>query len=319
MFFFVLLTCWEVQLLSDVMCRSQRAAAADDMQVEDPDLDALFGEGFSDSNIMQFQSDLFSEHAYTEQLQSDACEIASGASAEIGALRRRPMADIFNFSQDPSPRCPDIAEIEPEVSTGGSDTMQEQLNRFLMPEDAKCVHAVKSLQDLSYFDGKSQKLELACGQWLNLLSIDWSSSGVGPHWELTPQRDHTGTEAFSILKACFGVKSPSTLLKRRLLGFAALERQAMGPTKQAPGMELEHLRRLREILASGANLIDKLGAGCFLLCTYARARWWSDLRFVERVHIEAGDLTLYTAEHKTASVGIRRQQYLPLVVPWHEL
>ena len=27
-------------------------------------------------------------------------------------------------------------------------------------------------------------------------------------------------------------------------------------------------------------------------------------------------MTLYTAEHKTASVGLRRDQYLPLVIPW---
>eukprot|EP00435_Cladocopium_sp_Y103_P035683 s1901_g9.t1 len=265
-----------------------------------------------------------------------------------------------------------------------------------MPDEAKYVHAVKSLQDLSYFDGKSQQLELACGQWLNLLSIDWSASGVGPQLVEALQRDSSGTEAFTVLKACFGVKSPSTLLKRssafrkfvswfekqgmatesksrpfpldevmvwhyflwlkqqrqsmakgytvpssfletvrfakftldltgtdsilgskRLLGFAAIERQAMGPSRQAPGMELEHLRRLHEILGSDANLIDKLGAGCFLLCTYGRARW-SDVRFVERVHIEIGEyLTLYTAEHKIASVGIRRQQFLPIVVPWN--
>eukprot|EP00435_Cladocopium_sp_Y103_P060549 s295_g22.t1 len=419
----------------------QRDAAAGAEQVEGPDIGALFGDGFSESNLMQFQSDMFSENAYTEQLQSDARDSASDSSVEIverseefvetevqdsvsSAVAPRqvwnemvansfaefretspmllypwetgPMADIFNFRQDPLPRCPGIAEVETEASAGDSDNMQVQLGRFLMPDDAKYDHAVKSLQDLNYFDGKSQRLELACGQWLNLLSIQWSASGVGPQLVVTLQTDHTGTEASAILKSCFGVKSPATLLKRanafrkfvawfdkqgmatetkakpfpldevmvwhyflwlkeqrekstkgftvptafleavrfakftldltgtdtilgsrRLLGFAVLERQAMGPTKQAPGMELEHLRRLHEILGSNANLIDKLGAGCFLLCTYARARW-SDVRFVEKVYIEIGEyVTLYRAEHKTASVAIRRQQYLPLVVPWN--
>eukprot|EP00435_Cladocopium_sp_Y103_P063925 s1543_g25.t1 len=234
---------------------------------------------------------------------------------ETGAL-----ADTFNFQQDPLPRCPGIAEREVDDDANTSETMQVQLDRFRLPDGAKYVHAVKSLQDMSYFDSKSQKLELACGQWLNLLSIDWSASGVGPQLVTALQSDHTGTEATTILKACFGVKSPSTLLKRastfrkyvtwfdkhgmgtesrsrpfpldevvvwqyflwlkqqrescskgfavpssfleavrfakftldltgtdailcskRLLGFAALEKQAMGPSKQAPGMEVEHL------------------------------------------------------------------------------
>eukprot|EP00435_Cladocopium_sp_Y103_P043240 s2564_g12.t1 len=116
------------------------------------------------------------------------------------------MAEIFNFQQDPLPRCPGIAEQLQDDGAGASDFMQEQLNRFLLPDGAKYVHAVKSLQDLHYFDGKTQKLELACGQWLNLLSIDWSASGVGPQLVTALQRDHSGTEAFPILKACFGVK-----------------------------------------------------------------------------------------------------------------
>eukprot|EP00435_Cladocopium_sp_Y103_P055737 s2737_g18.t1 len=335
------------------------------------------------------------QQVWNEMIANSFAEFRQTNAMLLYPWETGPLADVFNFNQDVLPRCPGIAEAEPAIPAANPDNMPEQLSRFLMPEDAKYVHAVKSLQDLSYFDGKSQKLELACGQWLNLLSIDWSCSGVGPQLVSALQRDHTGTEAFTILKACFGVKSPATLLKRssafkkfvawfdkqsmatesrakpfpldevvvwhyflwlkeqreqaskgftvptsfleavrfakftldltgtdtvlgsrRLLGFAALERQAMGPTRQAPGMELEHLKRLHEILASGANIIDKLGAGCFLLCTYGRARW-SDVRFVEKVHIEAGEyLTLYTAEHKTASVGIRRQQYLPIVVPW---
>lgn len=104
----------------------------------------------------------------------------------------------------------------------------------------------------------------------------------------------------------------------RLLGLAALDRREKGPTRQAPPMEVEHLRKLHEILASDADKTDRLGAGTFLICIYARARW-SDIRFIHHVEVEArrnGCLVLYTTEHKTPEVGLRREQYLPLVVPW---
>ena len=333
-------------------------------------------------------------HVWDEMVSSSFAQFRQTNPMLLYPWETGPLADIFNFQQDPLPLCPGLAEMEAEPQAGQEARIQQQLQRFLL-DSAKYVHAVKSVQDLSYFDAKSQKLELACGQWLNLLAIDGSASGVGPQHVKTLQRDHTGEEAFIILKACFGAKSPATLLKRscafrryvawfnkhayadqqesrpfpldevcvweyflwlriqrnasgkgftvpasfleavrfakftldlfgtdsvlgsrRLLGFAALERQAMGPTRQAPGMQIEHLRRLHDILNSDANRIDRLGAGCFLLCTYGRARW-SDLRYIERVEIEPREtLTLYTAEHKTAAVGLRRQQYLPIVIPW---
>lgn len=108
------------------------------------------------------------------------------------------------------------------------------------------------------------------------------------------------------------------LCSRRLQGFAALEKREKGPTRQAPPMELEHLQRLHSILQSNANPVDRIGAGCFLVCTYARARW-SDLRYIHHVEVESkrnGCLVLFTREHKTSSIGERREQYLPLLVPW---
>ena len=76
------------------------------------------------------------------------------------------------------------------------------------------------------------------------------------------------------------------------------------------------MNRLRAILREAGNDIDRLGAGCFLICIYSRARW-SDVRYVDHVEIEEGRfvaLTLFTVEHKTASVGLRREQFLPLIV-----
>ena len=258
--------------------------------------------------------------------------------------------------------------------------------------------AVRNLQDLEYFENKHRQLELACGQWLELLSCNWFATGVGEILANDMQKDTTGSMAYETLKACFGIKSPQTLLKRasslrryfkwhselrgdakqvevsplpfaehdvweffhwlrnsrletsrgftnasafletvrfmkftlelktsevvlqsrRLLGFASIERMQKGPTKQAAPLELIHLQRLHEILESATCLTDRLGAGVMLICIYGRARW-SDLRYIHHVIVEegrSGFFTLYTSEHKTSSVGIRREQYLPLVVPW---
>lgn len=97
-----------------------------------------------------------------------------------------------------------------------------------------------------------------------------------------------------------------------------MERREKGPSSQAPILELVHLKKLHEILSLGSDLIDRLGAGAMLVCIYGRARW-SDLRYIDHVDVEArrnGSLVLYTREHKTSAVGIRREQYLPLVIPW---
>ena len=307
-----------------------------------------------------------------------------------------PMAAIFDFDADPLPQCLGLAEDVATEPANSSDSLQRRLTSFLLPDDAKYINAVKSIQDMNYFDNKSQQLELACSQWLRILSVQWSASGVGPQLVAALQKDSAGAEACMILKACFGVKSPSTLLKRasafrkfyswfdksalcnelnsyplpleeavvweyflflrqqrdvqskgytvpssfmeavrfakftldlqgtdsilcsrRLLGLAALERKAKGPTVQAPGLDPEHIRRLHEVLHTSSNMIDKLGAGCFLICLYGRARW-SDMRYINHVQVEEGEfITCFTTEHKTASVGLRREQYLPIVVPWN--
>lgn len=305
------------------------------------------------------------------------------------------MAAVFNIDENPLPQCLGLAEMDRSSSAQSSDSLQQKLTSFTMPHGASFVHAVKSMRDMNFFEEKSQRLDLACAQWLNILSIDWSASGVGPQLAASLQKDHSGSDATMILRSCFGVKSPSTLLKRagsiqkflnwfdrsdtcrelgaraiplqepvvweffvwlkqqrladakgytvpsafletvrfcrftldlhgtegilgsrRLLGFAALERQAKGPSRQAPPLELVHIRRLHEVLEGSGNVVDRLGAGCFLICLYGRARW-SDVRYVEHVELTAHEcLTLYTSEHKTASVGLRREQYLPIVVPW---
>ena len=95
-------------------------------------------------------------------------------------------------------------------------------------------------------------------------------------------------------------------------------RREKGPLNQAPPLEVEHLQRLHEILDKGANDIDRIGAGAFLSAIYARARW-SDLRYIHHIKYDGykrnATMDLYTAEHKTSMTGLRREQFLPLVIP----
>ena len=55
----------------------------------------------------------------------------------------------------------------------------------------------------------------------------------------------TFLETVRFAKFTVGLLGADTILEsRRLLGFAAIERNLKGPTRQAPGLELEHLQRL---------------------------------------------------------------------------
>jgi len=49
---------------------------------------------------------------------------------------------------------------------------------------------------------------------MDILSTDWSSSEVWAHLSASLLSDSAGLEAVEILRACFGVKSPSTLIRR---------------------------------------------------------------------------------------------------------
>ena len=121
------------------------------------------------------------------------------------------------FSDDnvvPALECPPLihsAAEEPSASVGESQglTSSNQLD-----VDCKFTLAVKNLPDLDYFQQKSQSLELACGRWMELLSLSWDASSVGVQLALDLQTDAHGNLALESLRACFGTKSPSTLLKR---------------------------------------------------------------------------------------------------------
>ena len=76
------------------------------------------------------------------------------------------------------------------------------------------LHAVRSLKDVDYIDGKRAQLTLASSKWMELLSLNWRASSVGEQICQDLQVDPSGETAEQSLKAVFGVKSPTTLLKR---------------------------------------------------------------------------------------------------------
>ena len=80
--------------------------------------------------------------------------------------------------------------------------------------DAAYLQAVSDMPDMEYFENKRQQTELACSQWLNILSTSWESSKVGLQVCEDLRLDPTGKEAQETLRAAFGTKAHTTLMKR---------------------------------------------------------------------------------------------------------
>ena len=128
----------------------------------------------------------------------------TGVFGEIfGAVESHPLPENHGLLESKDEAVFEEHRLVPTVESLGS-----------LPSDAKYVKAVKGGADLDYFESKNAQLELACGQWMQLLSHNWDASCVGVQLPGDLQRDHSGESALQTLKACFGVKSPSTLLKR---------------------------------------------------------------------------------------------------------
>lgn len=125
---------------------------------------------------------------------------------------------------------------------------------------------------------------------------------------------------YQICKFTVGLRNADVRESKRLRGFAAIERSAKGPVRQArqaPALNLVHLKELHRVLETGSCLTDRLGAGTMLVAIYARARW-SDFRNIHHVEFERGQsgiLVLYTTEHKTANLKSKKDQYLPFICP----
>ena len=122
------------------------------------------------------------------------------------------LAQIFDEpSELELPVCSSLVEPGPlppaDAEVGAVASAPEPL-----PVDAKYLSVVSATKDLEYFESKNQKLELACGQWLELLSMSWKAFGIGENVSQALHSDSSGQSATEILRACFGIKSPSTLL-----------------------------------------------------------------------------------------------------------
>ncbi len=309
------------------------------------------------------------------------------------------MKEIFSCEASPLRTvAPPPSSSEMETRVNVEKDMVEQTASIQDKLGAHYVTAVRNLADAEYFEIKQASLDLASSKWCALLQHCSMASEVGQQLVQSLQKDPTGQDAEAVMKAVFGVKSPTTLLKRagalkryfdwvkknvgeqmyalpfheehvweyflhndqlckarergytvnsefletvrfckfmfgmksgdgilssrRLVGKAAITRSWKGPLRQAPPLSIEQMTRLHDVMdgKSGEELIDRLAAGCFLIALYARARW-SDLRFINHVEFDVAAkdalMTIYTREHKTAGVGLRREQFLPLIVPRH--
>ncbi len=84
------------------------------------------------------------------------------------------MSDSFGgYELTELPSCSGLAELGKsfDVSTAADTTLVE----MSLPVDAKFLKVVGATKDMEYFEAESQKLDLACAQWLELLSISWKA------------------------------------------------------------------------------------------------------------------------------------------------
>jgi hypothetical protein len=126
------------------------------------------------------------------------------------------MRDIFSNSTVPSfaPAIADdsnLALLNQTVTVDASDILQTAASDQVKPA---YMCAVRTVKDVDYMSGKKAELVLATSKWMEILSIDWRCSSVGEQVSADLQQDPTGELAEQTLKSVFGVKSPSTILKR---------------------------------------------------------------------------------------------------------
>lgn len=107
----------------------------------------------------------------------------------------------------------DLADLDKIRTT----TVGPSSSSVLSPTDGvqpAYMSAVKCLKDLDYIDEKRAQMTLATSHWLELLSLDWKASQVGEQVAMDLQADPSGDTAEQTLRAVFGTKSATTVLKR---------------------------------------------------------------------------------------------------------
>ena len=99
-----------------------------------------------------------SSQTWNEMVAASFAQFRQVPSSLLLPWEQGPMAAVFDFDADP--QCPGIAERMPMAMAGNSGSLQKQLTSFLLPEDAKYLHAVKSIQDMNYFEASRNNLSL---------------------------------------------------------------------------------------------------------------------------------------------------------------
>ena len=151
---------------------------------------------------------------------------------------------------------------------------------------------------------------------------EWHVWSFINHLEKNSFGSTSGTDLIECLRFCkyvFGLHGVDEVLQsRRILGLAAIMRSAKKVKSQAPPLTLEQVHRLHEILSQDPIIENRVMAGTCLFAIYSRARW-SDLRCVDHIELNTkcgeGTLEAFTREHKMSALGLRREQFLPLIAP----
>ena len=151
---------------------------------------------------------------------------------------------------------------------------------------------------------------------------EWHVWSFINHLEKNSFGSTSGTDLVECLRFCkyiFGLHGVDEVLQsRRILGLAAIMRSAKKVKSQAPPLNLEQVHRLHEILSKDPIIENRVMAGTCLFAIYSRARW-SDLRCVDHIDLNTkngeGTLEAFTREHKMSALGLRREQFLPLIAP----
>ena len=151
---------------------------------------------------------------------------------------------------------------------------------------------------------------------------EWHVWSFINHLEKNSFGSTSGTDLVECLRFCkyiFGMHGVDEVLQsRRILGLAAIMRSAKKVKSRAPPLTLEQVHRLHEILSKDTIIENRVMAGTCLFAIYSRARW-SDLRCVDHMILNTkngeGTLEAFTREHKMSALGLRREQFLPLIAP----
>ena len=127
------------------------------------------------------------------------------------------------FSSNPTSSLPSLPKLQPSASNFVQLQMQVDdaaavKGALHLEVDAppKSIHAtvVKARVGTSYLEERESKRSLSIKQWCELLSLDWNESDPGRLTVAECSDGNLHQYCIETLDACFGLKSPNTLLKR---------------------------------------------------------------------------------------------------------